>query len=304
MPKKIDLTGQRFNKLLVLEEAPRPDKKHPIKWICQCECGNITNVRPADLRSGHTKTCGKCSTNKIDILGQQFGKLTVIEALPSNRRGDAMWKCKCECGKIIKTTGKALRSGETKSCGCVRIEKLITQNQSRALNLAGQQFGELIAIEPTERREGGKVIWKCQCSCGKEVFVSSSNLTKGNTKSCGCHNLSFGENKITKILQQHSINFETQKKFENLKFSNGYFARFDFYLPDYNTIIEYDGRQHFIQGNGVFDNKEKFAQTQAHDQIKNKYCKNNNIILIRIPYTHYDNITIEDLLPSSSKFII
>lgn len=122
--------------------------------------------------------------------------------------------------------------------------------------------------------------------------------------SCGCLHESKGNRKIKEILEKDNIKFIQEKRFSDLKFDSGYFARFDFYLPDYNTIIEYDGRQHFIQGNGVFDNKEKFAQTQAHDSIKNQYCKEHNITIIRIPYTHYDNITIKDLLPLSSTFIV
>ena len=81
-----------------------------------------------------------------------------------------------------------------------------------------------------------------------------------------------------------------EKRFSDLKFDSGYYARFDFYLPDYNTIIEYDGIQHFIQGSGVFDNKEKFARTQEHDSIKNQYCKDKNIALLRIPYWDKNNI--------------
>jgi hypothetical protein len=57
-------------------------------------------------------------------------------------------------------------------------------------------------------------------------------------------------------------------------------------------------------GNGHFDNEEKFKKTQLHDQIKNEYCKKNNIPLIRIPYTHFDNINIDDLKPETSKYLI
>ena len=61
-------------------------------------------------------------------------------------------------------------------------------------------------------------------------------------------------------------------------------------------MIEYDGIQHFIQGNGKFDNAEKFALTQKHDAIKTQWCKDNNIPLIRIPYTKYETLCIEDLI--------
>lgn len=101
-----------------------------------------------------------------------------------------------------------------------------------------------------------------------------------------------------------NISFIKEKTFESCRFlDTNQLARFDFYLPDYNLLIEYDGRQHFIQGNGNYDNIDKFQQTQLRDLFKNDWCKEHNIPLIRIPYTHYESLTLEDLLPSS-KFII
>lgn len=56
---------------------------------------------------------------------------------------------------------------------------------SAPVDIRGQQFGELTAIEPTDRRRGSNVIWRCRCSCGKEVFATAKDLRSGNTKSCG-----------------------------------------------------------------------------------------------------------------------
>ena len=69
--------------------------------------------------------------------------------------------------------------------------------------------------------------------------------------------------------------------------------RFDFYLPDYNCCIEYDGIQHFKRTNFSHDN---FEERQKRDEIKNQYCKDNNIVLIRIPYTDLDLIDRQYLL--------
>lgn len=55
----------------------------------------------------------------------------------------------------------------------------------KALNLVGQQFGRLTVIEKAGK-SGGRVLWKCRCSCGKELFVITNNLTAGRTQSCGC----------------------------------------------------------------------------------------------------------------------
>ena len=73
---------------------------------------------------------------------------------------------------------------------------------------------------------------------------------------------------------------------------------FDFYIDD-KYLIEYDGKQHF-KNEGFFD----YESTHRHDLIKNQWCKDNNIPLIRIPYTHYDNLCLEDLLLETSNFIV
>ena len=65
--------------------------------------------------------------------------------------------------------------------------------------------------------------------------------------------------------------------------------RFDFYLPEYNTCIEYDGRQHFTPVE-VFGGEEGYFKTKKRDGIKNKYCKDNNIGSLRIPYNQINNI--------------
>lgn len=63
---------------------------------------------------------------------------------------------------------------------------------------------------------------------------------------------------------------------------------FDFYLPSYNILIEYDGEHHFQPVKG-WGGEEKFKLTQKNDEIKNNYCKDNNITLLRLPYTHTEN---------------
>ena len=75
-------------------------------------------------------------------------------------------------------------------------------------------------------------------------------------------------------------------------------ARFDFFLPDYNLIIEYDGEQHFSGWGG---DPKKLKYTQEHDQYKEQWCKINNITLIRIPYTEYENITLDMILGGKQK---
>ena len=97
-----------------------------------------------------------------------------------------------------------------------------------------------------------------------------------------CNNNSRGENRITVFLDKYRINYVPQKKFDNCK--DKYALPFDFYLPDYNTCIEYDGIQHF-QLVEHFGGQEEFERRKINDNIKTNYCIDKNINLIRLPYT-------------------
>lgn len=94
---------------------------------------------------------------------------------------------------------------------------------------------------------------------------------------CPICKLSKGELYIYKYLKNINISFKRQYKFENLNLV------FDFYLPDYNLCIEYDGIQHFKPIN-YFGGKKSYIEQINRDKIKNQYCTDNNIILYRIPY--------------------
>ena len=110
-----------------------------------------------------------------------------------------------------------------------------------------------------------------------------------------CNN-SKGEAALRRCLKDLSISFIEQKKFDKCKFINN--LLFDFYLPDINTCIEYDGEQHFKPSRfsnsvSIDDAIKKFENQQIKDNIKNKFCLNNNIKLVRIRHVrkdHYSNI--------------
>lgn len=239
----------------------------------------------------------------IDETGNIYGYLTVLKRSPENTKGgQAQWICACKCGNIITVRGIDLRNGHTKSCGCYQKERT---SEASIKDITGQTIGNFTVLRIAREQSDKRTIkWQCRCNlCGnEEVYISASNMKK--QESCGCLTESKGSRKIKEILETNGIKYVAEKRYSDLRFETGHMARFDFYLPEHNTIIEYDGIQHFKQGNGIYDNSEKFAITQQHDKIKNEYCKNNNINLIRIPYTHFEKIELEDLLPDHSRFLL
>ena len=95
---------------------------------------------------------------------------------------------------------------------------------------------------------------------------------------------SHGEKFIRNYLDRHNINYIPQKKFKDLKDKT--YLSYDFYLPKYKILIEYQGIQHYesinFKGNGKYSNLEK---QQKHDKLKREYIKNNGYKLLELPYT-------------------
>jgi len=182
MGKKIDLTGRVFGRLTVLEEAGR-NQRGKILWKCLCECGNTVNVRASNLKSGNTQSCGCFS--KLDLTGQRFGRLTVLEKVGRRKEGAVIWECQCDCGNMVKVCTGSLQSGNTKSCGCYNKEQ--SSERSR-IDLTGQVYGRLTVSEDVGRTKRQQVIWRCLCECGNFVDVVSGSLRNGHTQSCGCYN--------------------------------------------------------------------------------------------------------------------
>jgi len=137
--------------------------------------------------------------------------------------------------------------------------------------------------------------WKCKCNnCGAIKTIRGISLRKGATKSCGCIK-SCGEEKIAKLLTDNNILFQREYTFKNLIYIHP--LKFDFAIFQKNGVlshlIEYDGIQHF-QSTDFFGGEEEFQKAQLRDQLKNNYCIENNIKLIRIKYN--EEITLERIM--------
>ena len=200
MSKIIDLTGQIFGNLIVIERCEdyiSPKGRHQSQWLCKCDCGNETKVQARNLKKGSTKTCGHCNDIKP---GDRFGSLIVIERcedyISPKGRHQSQWLCKCDCGNETKVLSYNLKKGITKSCGCC--------NNIRP----GDRFGNLTVIERCEDYISPKGYRSpqllCKCSCGRKKKVIANKLKSGNIKSCGhCNDIKPGDRfgKLTAIEQ-------------------------------------------------------------------------------------------------------
>lgn len=225
-----------------------------------------------------------------DLTGRSFGRLSVVgDSGKRTKSGNVIWKCLCECGNVCYVKGPHLQNGHTQSCGCYRYEQVA---KSIKKNIAGKKYGKLLALEPTEKRAVSRsIIWKCLCDCGKIYYASLNSLESGRVHSCGCSKMerqSLGESYVEQALKDNNVSFEREYCFNDcLNPKTGYKLRFDFYLPDYNCCIEYDGEQHFKEA-AIF--QDSLEDRKQRDKIKDDYCKMNNIKLIRLPYWDIDKI--------------
>lgn len=270
------------NKHLILEKKGR-------KSLLQCGlCGKKFEAYTSSVALNQKKSCGCLK----DLSGKRFGKLVVIEnTFTKNNQNAYYWRCKCDCGKETLVSTGNLQSGHTTSCGCAHKDAI----QKQVDNYVGSIFGKLTVIQDIGKRsKNGTRIWLCKCECGSMVEVSTNHLNNGHTTSCGCIS-SKGELKIANLLKKLGISFNREKWFKECRNpKTNQVLYFDFYLPDYNTCIEYDGEQHCIASTN-WGGEEAFESNLYRDNIKNQYCKDNDIKLIRIPYWDYNNLNAEYL---------
>lgn len=116
-PKPIDISGQRFGRLVAVKRLRSLPKT--ALWLCRCDCGNTKECKLSKLRNGDNTSCG-CSKELIDLSGARFGHLIAIERSDKARRGGYYWLCRCDCGEYKKILGISLSDGVTKSCGCLQ----------------------------------------------------------------------------------------------------------------------------------------------------------------------------------------
>lgn len=271
------------------------------KLKCRCLIDNhIWYASWRNLQTG--KGCPICGNGKIskakrlclDIKKDRLNKINPNMKVLGERFEDGKSLLKCEClidGYIWESLWNNLSHGQ----GCPECKNRNTGDRCR-LTL-DEVKEEIYNINPnikilSDKYESTHTKMKCKClKCGYEWETIRSILRQG----CGCPrcNNSKGEKAISVYLEDSNIRYIQEYSFKDLLSVNDVLLRFDFYLPKHNICIEYDGIQHF-EPVDFFGGEEQFNNQKHNDKLKNTYCRNNNIGLLRIPYWDYDNI--DDIL--------
>jgi len=116
---------------------------------------------------------------RLNLIGQRYGRLVVVSEADTDKSGAhqrTRWNCLCDCGHEITVRTGDLRTGDVRSCGCIKTTAIHP----------GQRFGKLTTVCPAAHGERTRIIWRCRCDCGNTVDVNGNRLVSGHTQSCGC----------------------------------------------------------------------------------------------------------------------
>ncbi|WP_419957985.1 HNH endonuclease signature motif containing protein [Psychrobacillus psychrotolerans] len=199
----IKLVDKDFGLLKVLSFAGRINGKKYWNVICSCKNKTMKPVREDSLLGGKTKSCGCLAPNsngpkkslrpKEDLSGITYGRLEVIEFhgwYDDGKRRRPVFLCRCSCASesILPVRADLLKSGNTRSCGCLKKENKSggrKPSEFPSENLTGQIFTRLKVLR-FAYRDKKRFYYECECSCGTIDFYRGDSLKDETTKSCGC----------------------------------------------------------------------------------------------------------------------
>lgn len=174
----IDLTKQHFGKLTAIKPTDKRDASNCIIWECKCDCGNTAFVSSNHLLTAHTRSCGCFKKEQItkanlkDLSGKTFGRLTVSKRTGNRNSRAVVWICDCSCGNTVSVRGGCLKSGNTKSCGCLQKEQASKRFTIHGLSKTKQY----IAMKTRNRREQQRIHdteWTLEMETALREFQSS-----------------------------------------------------------------------------------------------------------------------------------
>ena len=211
-----------------------------------------------------------------DFTGKVVNGIKVIGlVLDSGGAGKhKRWKCECPvCHDEFVTQSNHLKTNKTSMCSnCSRLSRE---------DLTGRRFGRLVVTSMVFPGIYQRTRCLCTCDCGStNVDVQTNNLKAGYIKSCGCMK-SYPEDFIAATLTENNVCFIKQMRFPDLKYINP--LRCDFYIPDRNLVIEYNGEQHYRAVPG-WGGEDALKKIQIRDEIKKNYCIEHNINYMVIRY--------------------
>lgn len=267
-----DLSGFKFVKITKLDGL-----YSKLLFICP-KCKRDYEVCFKNFKRGQRCGCDKGKRNHTyqDVIEETSRKNLEILDDDGTYSYKKKFKLRCENSHIFHMTLNDLLRGH--GCPhCSKNAKLTYEYVEKYF----MSYGYKLISEKYINANSHLIV---KCPKGHIYKVRYSDFSRG--KRCPYCNMSSGEQEIVRILDKYNIEYNIQFTFKECK--NILELPFDFYLPKYNTLIEYDGEQHYSLR--FEDTIDDFIKRKVNDGIKNEYCYFNNLPLIRIPYWEFNNI--------------
>lgn len=326
-PKIWEIFDSKDSKNIDIDLYTLPIKSEKsIQCIClksKCEHTHKWNCKIYELTNGGG--CPFCASKRICIcnsvhqlcpnLVEEFDQsLNLNIDLKKVSKGSnkyVIWKCnKAKCDHHVwsaKICDRTKLNNPTNCPYCVsqKICKCdsFAENYPKLLEEFDEKKNNDLDPFTISISSGKNIVWKCK-DCSKNWIAPIFNRTRANSEfGSGCPNckLSRMERQTRNFLELSKIDYECQKKFKECK--NIRPLPFDFYLPNYNAIIEVDGKQHFESGCFGGSNKTDLKEQQMKDGIKNDYARSKNINLLRVSYSEFDRGNLIDILEEFIKML-
>lgn len=255
-------------------------------------CGNVYEVQPNSFL--HGSRCPYCSSSakKTNTQFRQevytlVGDEYVFIDTYVNNRTKLNVKHKT-CGNVYEVYPNSFLQGNRCPYCAGLAKKTDKQFKQEVYDLVGNEY---VFLDTYANNNKTKLRVRHN-KCGNIYKVSPNNFVQGSR--CPFCNSPKGETIITKLLDTFNINYDYQKTFDDLR--DSYPLSYDFYIPDQNILIEYQGIQHY-QPIDYFGGEIAFKKQQKHDQMKLDYAKEHGYNLIAVPYT-------EDTFSKIKKYLI
>lgn len=285
----------KFGSLLVKEMlygCLRDNGRKRTYCKCQCDCGNEYIIGSYEIRHNKYPSCGCLSNhyrsinNRTNEIGNKYNRLKILDIDYSQKPSIA--KCQCDCGNIAYISKTDVVNGNTKSCGCLQKERA---SESNIMDYSGAIFDNGVKVlDKAYSDDRGVWHYNCICPlCGNVFQDIPARIANNHKSSCGCKTQSSNERIIESILSNYGVDYVRQKRFDDCKYK--YTLPFDFAVYKDNNLlclIEYDGKQHF-ESVDLFGGEEEFQVRKIRDEIKNQYCLDKGIKLLRLNYK--DNLS-------------
>ena len=283
-----ELASKKSPQLEILEDY----KGSQSKILCRCKkCGYESYVVATDLIRTKGHGCNRCNRliHKTTESFMEEMKNSGVNITPLeeyiNAQTPILFRCD-DCGKEWYVRPSDLSHG-ARCPHCKHNNKFAAKRAELVEYM--DRFDPTIEVLGEYKGRHNHI--KCRCRiCGNEWNSTPGNLMGG----CGCPacKSSAGERRIRAYLMGHGVMYVQEYRFKDCR--DEHVLPFDFYIPHMNMVVEYDGEQHYrpVKFAGTNDNggTVRYLKTLRRDAIKNKYCADHDIKLVRIPYTEYDEI--------------